>query len=172
MDNIASGITQSGVLTADTLHLTNTAGTTNINTQSNMITHLGTIHAEGQTFAIRNNRALDQTGPLAAASLALTNTAATTTLNHAGNAIGALGTINAAGRTFILVNNVAAGLTQTGAMTASTLSLTNTAGDTALSTPQTPSPPSGRSTPPGAPSPSSTTRPSPSRGSSRRTRST
>jgi len=77
---------------------------------------------------------LTQIGSLKANTLSLTNTAGSTTLNNAGNAINVLGAINAAGQTFSLTDNVAGGLTQTGVLTASTLNLTNTSGNTDVST--------------------------------------
>ncbi len=57
-DNIATGLTQSGFMTARTLNVTNTAGATNLGTQANAITHLGTINTAGQTFSIQNGSSL------------------------------------------------------------------------------------------------------------------
>ncbi|MDQ5986655.1 MAG: hypothetical protein CSYNP_02385 [Syntrophus sp. SKADARSKE-3] len=65
-------ITQTGVLTADTLNVTNTAGSTDLSTQANQITHLGTISTAGQNFSIRNAGNIDLSGNVVASSATLT----------------------------------------------------------------------------------------------------
>lgn len=125
-------LAQTGVITANTLNLTNTAASSNLGSQSNAITHLGTVNATGQTFTLKNNAALDQTGVLKAATLSLTNTAGNTDLSSQANEIGQLGAIDATGRTLSL-KNTAGALTQSGAVLASTLKITNTVGGVDLS---------------------------------------
>lgn len=87
---------QSGVITAGTLALTNTTGSTNFGTKDNVISHLGTINAAGQAFTLKNTTALDQTGGLTAGTLVISNTAATT-LNSPNNSITNLGAITSVG---------------------------------------------------------------------------
>jgi len=123
-------LNQSGVLTAGTLNLTNTGGSTTLDNAGNVINHLGVVNATGQTFTLTDTVALDQSGALQADTLVLTNTGGSTTLDNAGNVINHLGAVNATGRTFALTDTVA--LDQSGALKADTLVLTNTGGDTTL----------------------------------------
>jgi hypothetical protein len=132
VDNVAGGITQTGVLTAGTLNLTNTLGDTDLSTQNNNIANLGIVDCGANTFSLKDTRALTQSGALTAKTLNLINTAGNTTLDNVANAINILGTINCDSRVFTLVDNIAGGLTQTGVLTAGTLNLTNTASDTTL----------------------------------------
>jgi hypothetical protein len=102
------GITESGVITAGTLNVTNTLSATDFSSQANMITHLGTINASGQTFSIQNAQALDQTGTITADTLNVT-TAGGLTLNNA-NAVSTLNATNT-GSGNIAFTNTASPLT-------------------------------------------------------------
>lgn len=126
-------LTQSGTLTAGTLSLTNTGGNSTLNNASNSISALGAVDVGDKTLTLTNTGgALTQSGAMTAGKLVLTNTGGSVTLNNAGNAISDLGTINVGGsNTFTLTNTVAT--TQSGALTANKLVLTNTTAGTDLS---------------------------------------
>ncbi|MEN9867660.1 MAG: hypothetical protein RL748_3250, partial [Pseudomonadota bacterium] len=132
LDVTAGGaITQSGVITAATLNVSNTAGSSDFGTQNNQIDALGTILATGQSFSLKDTVALTQSGVITASTLNLNNTSAASTLTQA-NQIAALGTVDASGQTLTLKNTVA--LSQTGVLKADTLVLTNTSANTVLNT--------------------------------------
>ncbi|MEI6315493.1 MAG: hypothetical protein WCO89_11530, partial [Syntrophus sp. (in: bacteria)] len=125
-----TALTQTGVLTADTLNLTNTAGATNLSSQDNVITKLGTINATGQTFSLKNTTNLTQAveSAITADGISLSGTGSYT-LTNTGNTINkfasdATGTIN-------FYNNMCMAVDTVGSVTGITLvnnSVTLTAG--------------------------------------------
>jgi len=107
VDNIASGLTQTGILTANSLVLTNTAGTTNLSSQNNLISSLGAINASGQDFYLRNavTGNFTQTGIMQAAQFALTSTGNSNVNLNQNNAVGVLAAnLTNSGNTFAFRN--------------------------------------------------------------------
>ncbi|MCK4905286.1 hypothetical protein KAS42_03475, partial [bacterium] len=110
-DNIATGITQTGVMTAASLVLTNTSGTTTL-TQDNVVTSLGAISCAGQSFSIKNTQALAQSGVVTTETFAANLTNGALNLDTQTNAITNLGAVTAPSG-FSLTNGISLTLQDT-----------------------------------------------------------
>ena len=101
----AGALSQSGAITAGTLSVSNTTGSTDFGGQTNLISHVGTIAASGQAVSLKTSTAaLDQTGAITADTLTLTNTTGATDFSGQTNAIGKLGTVSSTAGAFTLNN--------------------------------------------------------------------
>lgn len=135
--NLTSGgdITQAGYgIQAQTLNVTDSEGSTTLNSPHNAINTLGVIETPGHSFELEDDIAsgLTESGYIKAQWLALDNTTGNISLTSQNNLIPILENINVAGNTFDLVDNIATGLNQGGHIVAGTLDLENTAGYTFL----------------------------------------
>lgn len=135
LKNTYSGATlsQSGVITADTLTLTNTSSNTDFTNNSNVISHLGAVDATGKTFSLKNTVALDQSGVMAAGTFNLTNSGGNVNLGLKSNKVTNLGTVSTGGGNFTLDNSGSSGtLTLSGNLNAGGGSIDLNAGNNAL----------------------------------------
>ncbi|MEN9867708.1 MAG: hypothetical protein RL748_3298, partial [Pseudomonadota bacterium] len=99
------GLTQTGVITADTLTVTNVGGPTNFAAAVNKINHIGGIVASGQNVSLKVDATkLDQSGAISAGGLNLNNTTGATDFSSQTNAIASLGIINSPSGAFTLNN--------------------------------------------------------------------
>lgn len=111
VDNIATGLTQSGILTADTLVLTNTASNTNLSTSNNAVSKFGNITTTGRDFAFANTIDLSQLDntSLLANNVTITNTAGSVLLGQGSgqnNTISSIAaTLSGNGKSFAYTNN-------------------------------------------------------------------